>query len=109
MGREAGAVTTYLPFENRLPVMEQTEIIYASTYLVMLLTPLLVVSGRALRRFALRGLLAMALIFPLYLLLPVLFRRAPLLQHLSRAICCCGRERLTRASKPFHRFMLSGR
>jgi protein-S-isoprenylcysteine O-methyltransferase Ste14 len=71
IGREAGAVATYLPFESRLPVIEQTEIIYASTYLVVILTPLMAVSGDALRRFALRGLLAMALLFPLYLLLPV--------------------------------------
>jgi membrane-associated phospholipid phosphatase len=70
MGRASGAVSTYVPFESRLPVIEQTEIIYASTYLVVLLTPLLASSGHALRRFAQRGLIAMALIFPLYLLLP---------------------------------------
>jgi prolipoprotein diacylglyceryltransferase/protein-S-isoprenylcysteine O-methyltransferase Ste14 len=70
LGRPADAVTTYLPFESRLPVIEQTEILYASTYLVVLLAPLLVVSGHALRRFGQRGLQAMALIFPLYLLLP---------------------------------------
>jgi membrane-associated phospholipid phosphatase len=70
MGREAGAVATYMPFENRLPVMEQTEILYSSTYLIVVLTPLLAVSGHALRRFAQRGLIAMALLFPLYLLLP---------------------------------------
>jgi len=71
LGGPDGAASTYFPFENRLPVMEQTEILYASTYLVVLLTPLLAVSGQALRRFALRGLLAMGLIFPLYLLLPI--------------------------------------
>jgi len=71
LGRPLGAVSTYLPFEMRLPVIEQTEILYASTYLVVLVTPLLVSSGFALRRFALRGLTAMAVIFPLYLLLPV--------------------------------------
>jgi prolipoprotein diacylglyceryltransferase/protein-S-isoprenylcysteine O-methyltransferase Ste14 len=70
LGRPADAVTTCLPFESRLPVIEQTEILYASTYLVVLLAPLLAVSGHALRRFAERGLRAMALIFPLYLLLP---------------------------------------
>ncbi|MGB8262117.1 MAG: prolipoprotein diacylglyceryl transferase family protein [Terracidiphilus sp.] len=64
------AVATYLPFENRLPVVEQWEAVYVSTYLVVALTPLLAASGRALRRFALRGLIAMALVFPLYLLLP---------------------------------------
>jgi protein-S-isoprenylcysteine O-methyltransferase Ste14 len=70
LGRAPGSVATYLPFENRLPVIEQTELIYASTYLVVLLAPLLLVSGHALRRFARRALAAMALIFPLYLLLP---------------------------------------
>ena len=70
LGASVGAVATYLPFERRLPVIEQTEAVYASTYLVVLLAPLLIGTGHALRRFALRGLVAMALIFPLYLLLP---------------------------------------
>ena len=70
LGRAPEAVTTYLPFESRLPVIEQTEILYASTYLAVLIAPLLAASGHALRRFAERGLRAMALIFPLYLLLP---------------------------------------
>jgi len=70
VGPSAGAPATYLPFEYRLPVVEPAEIVYASTYLVVLLTPLLAVSGHALRRFARQALLAMALVFPLYLLLP---------------------------------------
>jgi len=70
LGRPMDAVATYLPFESRLPVIEQTEAVYASTYLIVLLAPLLAVSGHALRRFAMRGLVAMALVFPLYLLLP---------------------------------------
>jgi membrane-associated phospholipid phosphatase len=87
IGRPAGAITTYLSFESRLPVIEQTELVYASTYLVVLLAPLLIGSGRALRRFALRGLIAMALIFPLYLLLPVFvpprpFEPAGMIGHL---------------------------
>jgi protein-S-isoprenylcysteine O-methyltransferase Ste14 len=69
LGR-AGTVSTYLPFEAHLPVMEQAETIYASTYLVVLLTPLLARSGNDLRRFAQRGLISMAILFPLYLLLP---------------------------------------
>jgi prolipoprotein diacylglyceryltransferase/protein-S-isoprenylcysteine O-methyltransferase Ste14 len=70
LGRASDAVATYLPFESRLPVIEQTEIVYGSTYLVVIFAPLLIVSGHALRRFAERSLRAMALIFPLYLLLP---------------------------------------
>jgi Prolipoprotein diacylglyceryl transferase/PAP2 superfamily/Phospholipid methyltransferase len=69
-GKAPGSVGTYLPFEKRLPVFEQTELLYASTYVIVLLAPLLAGSGSALRRFAQRGLIAMALIFPLYLLLP---------------------------------------
>ncbi len=80
LGRPLGAMSTYLPFEMRLPVIEQTEIVYASTYLVVLLTPLLASSGLALRRFALRGLTAMAVIFPLYLLLPVFVPPRPFQQ-----------------------------
>jgi protein-S-isoprenylcysteine O-methyltransferase Ste14 len=70
LGKAPDSIPTYLPFEMRWPVVEQTELLYASTYVVVLLTPLLVGSGSALRRFAQRGLIAMALIFPLYLLLP---------------------------------------
>lgn len=65
-----GSVSTYLPFERGLPVIAETEIFYVSTYLVILLAPVLIVSKDGLRRFAQRGLISMALIFPLYLLLP---------------------------------------
>ena len=70
LGKAPDAVSTYLPFERSMPILEQTEILYASTYIVVLLTPLLVSSGRALRRFAQLGLWAIALVFPLYLVLP---------------------------------------
>jgi membrane-associated phospholipid phosphatase len=70
LGKAPDSMSTYLPFETRWPVIEQTELLYASTYVVVLLVPLLARSGSALRRFAQRGLVAMALIFPLYLLLP---------------------------------------
>ena len=70
LGKATDWMSSYLPFETRWPVIEQTELLYASTYVVVLLVPLLARSGSALRRFAQRGLIAMALIFPLYLLLP---------------------------------------
>lgn len=69
LGNPAGGAT-YMAFERRLPVLEWTEPVYCSTYGVVLLAPLLVRTGHALRRFALRALAAMAVIFPLYLLLP---------------------------------------
>ena len=70
LGKPVDAVATYLAFEMRLPVIDWTELPYASTYLVVLLVPLLVKTGNELRRFAVRGLTAMLLLFPLYLLLP---------------------------------------
>ena len=70
LGKPPDAISTYLRFESRIPVIEPTELVYASTYLVVLLAPLFLSSAQALHRFAVRGLAAMALIFPLYLLLP---------------------------------------
>jgi len=70
LGRAPDAVSTYLDFEHRLPILPWTEAIYASVYVAALASPMLAQSGDALRRFALRGLTAMAFIFPLYLLLP---------------------------------------
>lgn len=71
LGRPGSAVSTYLPMERNFPIIEWSELVYASTYAVVLLTPFLVQTEDGLRRFAVRGLTAMALIFPLYLLLPV--------------------------------------
>lgn len=70
LGPMPHSISTWLPFDNRVPVVEATELIYASIYAVVLLLPLAVRSAAALRLFAMRGLAAMAFIFPLYLLLP---------------------------------------
>lgn len=71
LGKAPGSIDTYLPFEARFPVLQTTELLYASTYVVVLLVPILIRSSSALRRFAQQGLVAMALIFPLYLILPI--------------------------------------
>jgi membrane-associated phospholipid phosphatase/protein-S-isoprenylcysteine O-methyltransferase Ste14 len=71
MGRAPDAVGSYLDFESHWPVVEWTELTYASTYLIVLLVPLLLRTRRNLRRFAGNAWAAMALMFPLYLLLPV--------------------------------------
>jgi protein-S-isoprenylcysteine O-methyltransferase Ste14 len=69
-GKAPDAIQTYFGFERNWPIIEPWEPIYASTYAVVLLTPVLIRSAQQLRRFAQRGLTAMAFIFPLYLLLP---------------------------------------
>lgn len=71
LGRPGNAVATYMPFEQHIPVFAWTEVFYASTYLVVILAPFFLQTNDDLHRFALRGVTAMALIFPLYLLLPV--------------------------------------
>lgn len=70
LGRPQCAVATYTFLEQHLPVIAWTEGFYASTYLIVILTPFLVRTNEDLRRFAVRGLTAMALVFSLYLLLP---------------------------------------
>ena len=70
LGTTQNAFTTYLPVERYFPVIEPAEIFYFSTYAVIVLAPFLAGSGHALRRFAERGLIAMAIVLPLYLLLP---------------------------------------
>jgi protein-S-isoprenylcysteine O-methyltransferase Ste14 len=65
------AAVASLPFETRLPVWQWTEFIYASTYPVVAGAPLLAATRGDLRRFALRGRLAMAILFALYALVPL--------------------------------------
>src|SRR5207249_1042807 len=71
LGHAPDSISTWLPFESRIPILEASELIYGSIYAVVLLAPLVIRSATALRKFAAQGLAAMALIFPLYLLLPV--------------------------------------
>jgi prolipoprotein diacylglyceryltransferase/protein-S-isoprenylcysteine O-methyltransferase Ste14 len=70
LGPPADAVSTHLRFERNLPVWQKSEIVYFSTYVVVLLTPLLIRTSRNLRKFMLHGFIAMAAVFPLYWLLP---------------------------------------
>ena len=60
------------PFESRLPVLPWTEIFYGSVYVVVLLVPLIVRTRYDLRLFSSRALLAMVIIFPLYLAVPLI-------------------------------------
>jgi len=62
--------STFLPCESSWPVITAWEPIYSSIYLLIIFAPLLLRSADALRRFASLSLRAMALLFPLYALLP---------------------------------------
>jgi protein-S-isoprenylcysteine O-methyltransferase Ste14 len=71
IGAPRDAIPSHLPFERAWPVIEWTEIIYASAYAMILATPLIVRSRPALRRFAVTGLLATAIVTFIYVLVPL--------------------------------------
>ena len=72
LGIPADAKIAYLPFESRLGVWPGTEILYGSVYVVVVLVPLLARTRHALRWFSSRALLSMAIVFPLYLAVPLI-------------------------------------
>ncbi len=72
-------ISTWSRVDLQIPIIEATELIYASIYVGVLIAPLLIRSTMVLRLFAMRGLAAMAFIFPLYLVLP--FDAAPRAFH----------------------------
>jgi protein-S-isoprenylcysteine O-methyltransferase Ste14 len=74
----ADAVSTALPLERGWPVLEWSEVVYASTYVGVLAAALLAPTRTALRELAVRGLVAMALVFPLQAFLPLVAPPRPL-------------------------------
>jgi protein-S-isoprenylcysteine O-methyltransferase Ste14 len=71
LGVPPDAISTWMAWDRALPVIPWTEALYAATYLFVGLAPLAAYRKDELRRFALGGLWASALLFPLYLLLPL--------------------------------------
>ncbi|HEX4772580.1 MAG TPA: phosphatase PAP2 family protein [Bryobacteraceae bacterium] len=74
LGVPLNAIELRLPFERRLPVTQWTEIIYISDYFAVPLVAAFVRSQRVLRIFMVQVWVAMAIAFPLYVIVPV---RAP--------------------------------
>jgi len=77
LGAAPDAVSTALSFEQRLPVLEWTEAVYASTYALVLLAPFLTRRRRELRTLSVQALLSMAIVFPLWLALPFIASPRP--------------------------------
>lgn len=73
LGAPPGAPTSGLPLDAMIPVIPWTAIIYESVYPMVVLAPLFARRQRDLRLFARRGLWAMAIIIPFYLLVPVVY------------------------------------
>jgi len=72
LGVPPDAIVAHLSFERSWPVLEWTEAIYGSVYLFVISAPLLVRARRALRRFAVTGLIATAVVTLIYLTVPVI-------------------------------------
>ena len=71
LGRPADAFQTALGFERRWPVWQWTEALYASAYLLVPLTPLLVRRNADLRRFAQQGITGTILVGLCWITVPV--------------------------------------
>ena len=77
LGVPPDARSMYFEWDASLPVIPWTEAIYAATYPFALLVPLVATRSSDLRRFALGGIMATAIIIPLYLLLPLVAEAKP--------------------------------
>ncbi len=78
LGAPLGAPSSRLAVDDAIPVMPWTALVYEFIYLMVVLAPLFARRQRDLRQFARRGLWAIALIIPFYLLVPVLYEPRPL-------------------------------
>jgi protein-S-isoprenylcysteine O-methyltransferase Ste14 len=72
IGIPPDAFSGYCSFEKNLPVFEWTEVFYASTYVFVMLAPLLIKSARTLRAFAITGLTATFFTILVFLTLPII-------------------------------------
>ena len=70
LGPPQNPISTYLPVETHWPVLQWTEAVYAITYLWVCAAPLVAGTRKSLRGFCLRGMFSMAIVFPLFVLLP---------------------------------------
>lgn len=71
MGAPSDAIEGYFAFERSLPVIAPTEVVYASVYVGVLAAHVVAPTRSALRAFALRGLVSMAAVFPLFFFVPM--------------------------------------
>lgn len=77
LGVPSDARSMYFEWDAALPVIPWTESLYAATYVFALLAPIAAARASDLRRFAIGGLVATAIIIPLYLLLPLVAEAKP--------------------------------
>lgn len=72
IGIPPDAVSGVTHFEQRLPVLEWTQIFYGSVYLMVLSVPFIAETRADLRWFSVRGLWTMLLAYPAFLVIPLI-------------------------------------
>jgi protein-S-isoprenylcysteine O-methyltransferase Ste14 len=77
LGVPRDGIVGYLLFERAWPVLEWTEAIYASVYVLVLAAPLIVRTQRDLRTLAVTGLVATAVVTLIYITVPVIVPPRP--------------------------------
>jgi hypothetical protein len=77
LGVPQDGIVGYFAFERTWPVLEWTEAIYASVYFFVLAAPLIVRTQRDLRTLAVTGLVATAVVIPIYITVPVIVPPRP--------------------------------
>lgn len=77
LGRAPDAFSTALPLETRWPVWQWTEAVYVSAYVFVPLTVLMARTQRALRRFAIQGVIATCVVTLVWLVVPVAAANRP--------------------------------
>ncbi len=78
LGAPSDAPSSYLAVDLRIPILPWTALAYEAVYPMVVLAPLFARRQGDLRRFARRGLWAIAIIIPFYLLVPLVAEPRPL-------------------------------
>ena len=81
IGIPPDAISGMSRLEQRLPVLEWTQIIYASTYFLTLLAPVFAKTRSDLRSYSVRALWTMLIAYPAFLLIPLIAPKRPFIPH----------------------------
>jgi hypothetical protein len=81
IGIPPDAISGMSPFEQRLPVLEWTQIVYASTYFLTIFAPAIAKTRSDLRTYSVRALWTMLVAYPAFLLIPLIAPKRPFTPH----------------------------
>ncbi len=81
IGVPPDAISGMSHFEQRLPVLEWSQIIYASTYFLTIFAPVFAKTRSDLRSYSVRALWTMLVAYPAFLLIPLIAPKRPFTPH----------------------------